>query len=482
MALGTISFEQEPIGDSTTLPVITNWNPIIPYAVKQTDISGLFYFKFILEIRMDTSGGTIIGKLKQRKNGSTSGTSNVAAIFDVKEIINSQIKDTIADQNDETKPLHLLGANVVAKPFSINKNQVKTIYVKAYQSFSSSATASPSEDTSTTVNDTKRYIQASLPLETTRGTTDFQDTAFDTYSLNGPTKKLLSDAPTYLDVLPNSSVIRNKVRTTDYHTVGFLNGQTDFNSSARMFRISYYDGANALIGSAQLIENSAAHGGSKPETSGGEVNEDSERIIYFGCGPANLEASTVTPSGGSSGDAQPSNFSNWAYYTVQAANNAGSSNLSQKYYFILDDDNCKGFKIRRLAWINSKGCWDYYNFKMKSIQTVGIKRNNYETMLGDYNSATYSYNNFDRGKRTRKTEARMKETLNTDFISESEAGFLQNLMVSTNVYVIENDYTDFTVPVMVSNSSFVKKTLANNKLKIQYSVNIEYANPINTNS
>ena len=119
---------------------------------------------------------------------------------------------------------------------------------------------------------------------------------------------------------------------------------------------------------------------------------------------------------------------------------------------------------------------------MKSIQTVGIKRNNYETMLGDYNSATYSYNNFDRGKRTRKTEARMKETLNTDFISEEEADFLQNLMVSTNVYLIENDYTDFTVPVMVSNSSFVKKTVANNKLKIQYSVNIEYANPINTNS
>ena len=67
MALGTISFEQEPIGDSTTSPVITNWNPIIPYAVKQTDISGLFYFKFILEIRLDDASGTIIGKLKQRK-------------------------------------------------------------------------------------------------------------------------------------------------------------------------------------------------------------------------------------------------------------------------------------------------------------------------------------------------------------------------------------------------------------------------------
>ena len=481
MAIGTISFEQEPIGDSTTSPVITNWNPIIPYAVKQTSISDLFYFKFILEIRLDTSGGTLIGKLRQRKNGSTSGTSNVAAIFDVRDLINSQILDTVADQNDTTKSIHTLGENVVAKPFSLNSDQVKTIYVKAYQSYSSSATTSPTENSSESVNDTKRYIQASLPLETVRGTVDFQSTSFATYSLDGVAKKLLSDAPAYLDVLPNSSVIRNKVRTTDYHTVGFLNGQADFGSIARNFRITYYDGAGASIGSAQLIENSASHGGAKPET-GSEVNEDIERIIYFGCGPANLEASTVTPTGGSSGDAQPSNFSDWAYYTIQATNDGGVSNVSQLYYFILDDDNCKGFNVRRLAWINSKGCWDYYNFKMKSIQTVGVNRNNYETMLGDYNSATYSYNNFDRGKRTRKTEARMKETLNTDFISESEADFLQNLMVSTNVYLIENDYTDFTVPVMVSNSSFVKKTLANNKLKIQYAINIEYANPINTNS
>jgi len=482
MALGTITFEQEPIGDAITSPVITNWNPIIPYAVKQTSISSLFYFKFILEIRLTDASGTLLGKLKQRKNGSTSGTSNVAAIFDVREIINSQLEDTIADQNDTTKPIHLLGANVVAKPFSLNLDQVKTIYVKAYQSFSLSATTSPTENTTTTVNDTKRYIRASLPLETTRGTVDFQDTSFATYSLDGPTKKFLSDAPAYLDVLPNTSVIRNKVRTTDYHTIGFLNGQADFGSVARNFRITYYNGAGAVIGSAQLIENEAAHGGAKPETSGGEVNEDIERIIYFGCGPANLEASTVTPDGGSSGDAQPSNFTNWAYYTVQATNAGGSSNVSQIYYFVKDDDNCKGFKVRRLAWINSKGCYDYYNFKMKSTQTLSVKRNNYETMLGDYNSATYSYNNFDRGKRTRKTDAMIKETINTDFISEAEAEFLENLIMSTNVYIIENDDTTYTVPVMVTNSSLVKKTVANNKLKIQYTINIEYANPVNTNS
>ena len=47
MAIGTITFEQKPISGTVELPVITNWTPIIPYAVKQTSIVDLFYFKFI---------------------------------------------------------------------------------------------------------------------------------------------------------------------------------------------------------------------------------------------------------------------------------------------------------------------------------------------------------------------------------------------------------------------------------------------------
>ena len=478
MAIGTISFEQEPIGDSTTSPVITNWTPIIPYAVKQTDISGLFYFKFILEIRLTDGSGTLLGKLKQRKNGATSGTSNVKAIFDVREIVNSQLEDTVEDVGTVGKSIHTIGENTTTLPFSQNRGQVKTIYVKAYQSYSSSATTSPTDDTTPTVNDTKKYIRASLPLETARGTVDFQDTAFATYSLDGSAKKFLSDAPAYLDVLPNSSVIRNKVRTTDYHTIGMLNGVTDFGSDAYYIGIKFYDGANNVINSPggtaiEYIANTNANGGANPDT---EVNTDAERLIYFGCGPANLEAQSRNT------DARPSGFSNWAYYTIQAYDSNSITVKSALYYFVKDDDNCKGFKVRRLAWINSKGCWDYYNFKMKSTQTLNVKRNNYETMLGDYNSATYSYNNFDRGKRTRKTDAMIKETINTDFISEAEAEFLENLIMSTNVHIVENDDTLYTVPVMVTDKSFVKKTVANNKVKIQYTINIEYANPVNTNS
>ena len=54
--------------------------------------------------------------------------------------------------------------------------------------------------------------------------------------------------------------------------------------------------------------------------------------------------------------------------------------------------------------------------------------------------------------------------------------------MSTNVEVIENADTDYTVPVMVTDTSFVRKTVANDKIQIQYTIQIEYANPLNTNS
>jgi hypothetical protein len=137
--------------------------------------------------------------------------------------------------------------------------------------------------------------------------------------------------------------------------------------------------------------------------------------------------------------------------------------------------------VRRLAWRNSKGCYDYFNFKKKSTQTIEVSRNNYETMLGDFNNEMYSYDNFGRGKKTRTTTAMLKETLQTDWISEADAVLLENLIMSTNVQIVENADTTFTAPVMVSDKSFIKKTVANDKM-IKYTINIEYANTINTNS
>jgi hypothetical protein len=53
--------------------------------------------------------------------------------------------------------------------------------------------------------------------------------------------------------------------------------------------------------------------------------------------------------------------------------------------------------------------------------------------------------------------------------------------MSTDVYIVENTDTTYTQGVIVTDSSIVKKTVANDKL-IQYTIKIEYANNVNTNS
>ena len=63
-----LTFTQHPIEAAIQTPVITNWTPIVPYMVNKSSISGLFYYKFIMEIRETDVSGTLLAKIKQRKS------------------------------------------------------------------------------------------------------------------------------------------------------------------------------------------------------------------------------------------------------------------------------------------------------------------------------------------------------------------------------------------------------------------------------
>lgn len=484
MALGTITFVQEPVNTTSKVPVITNWTPIIGYMAHQDDIEDLFYFKFILEVYKGTSAvaANLIGKIKQRPNGYSSDITadEARAFFDLRDIVNSVLTHTVFDQNDTGIPfntIHKVGSNTATKPFSINGDnttdgtQIQTIYVKAYQEYSSAANASPAEDDSETVNDTLYYLESSLPLMTARSTDSgyIQSTAFNVYNCSGSTDKFLSDLQTDSAEYNIAGYI-NHIQEADYHTVAFLNDNSKFASHIDKIRIIYYTAAGASINSTD-INNVSGAGGEAP-TDGSLT--DSERLLYFGCGTANLEAQSV------GANAKPSNNSNWAYYTIQGMD--GSSNpMTALYYFIKQDGSCKGFKVRRLAWRNSVGGYDYFNFKMKSVQTLEVKRNNYNSMLGTFNKSKWRYNNTQRGKTTRSTTAILKETIHTDWITEQDTTLIEKLIMSTDVYIVENADTTYTEPVIITDTNFVKKTSANDKL-IQHTINIEYANPVNTNS
>ena len=503
-----LTFEQEPVSTADKVPVITNWNPMIGYMLFNDDISSTFYFRLILEVYKGTSAvaANLLAKIKQRRNGYGSdndgATQRARAFFDLRDIVNSQVVDTTVDQNQTGVPfetIHKLGANsgddsdgyaVTLKPYSVNgdsrtdETQAISIYVKGFQQYSDTANEIPSEELSPTVADTLIYIPASLPLLTARDDdSDYiQGTAFQPYQASSVTDLFLSDVESSIGEYNLSGYINyvqwnDTTEVGDYHTVAFLNDYANFASDLDEIIVKYYGTDGSLL-STTTIDNTETYGGWTPSTSADM--EDKHRLIYFGCGPGNLEGQTVAGFSG----AKPSDAANdgWAYYKIQGTGSSGVGDpATANYYFIKQDGSCKGFKVRRLAWRNSLGCYDYFNFKMKSTQTIEVTRNNYSSIMGRFNASKWYYNNTMRGKKTRQTTAVLKETLNTDWITEQDGNLLEKLIMSTDVYIVENADTDYTQGVMITDSSFARKTRANDKM-IQYTIKIEYANNINTNS
>ena len=504
--MSTLSFVQEPVNVLTKTPVITNWNPIIGYMLfKDANISSLFYYKLVLEIRLLSSSGTLLGIIRQRRNGFSDDLFNnkARAFFDLRDIVNTQLVDTEYNQNCTGvpfDPIHIVGSStgLTGKIFSASgdaqqgKTQLATIFVKGYEQYSSSSDESPQDVTTDAVESTHFYMQGTLPLFTPRFdtgagvNTDFiQGNAMTPFLLKNDTKKFLSDIPKQVYGKIDSATFTvsqyiNFVQSTDYHTIAFLNGDSEFQSKMSLVSIKYFDNS-AQIGTTQYLVNNATTGGFNPlVTTDSSVTpsidkEDKQRILYCGIGPKNLQEQSATTG------ARPSNFAGYTYYVVQGVD-ATLSPVTDKYVFILQDQSCKGFATRRLAFRNSLGCYDYFNFTKKSTQTVNVKRDTYSSLIGTFNKSKYRYDDYQRGKTVRKTTATLKETLNTDWITEEEATLIEKLVMSTNVYVLENADTEFTQAVMVTSSSHIRKTNANDGVKIQYSIDIEYANELNTNS
>ena len=170
-----LEFQQKPINTTSKAPVITNWTPMVVYMLYQDDATtaSYYYYKLILEVRLDDASGTIIAKIKQRRNGYSVDVANnkARAFFDLRDIANSVLTFTEFDQNDTGQPfrtIHKVGVNTVAKPFSFNGDnttdgtQIQKIFVKGYQQYSTSITSSPAEVTTDTVTDTLYYLEQQL--------------------------------------------------------------------------------------------------------------------------------------------------------------------------------------------------------------------------------------------------------------------------------------------------------------------------------
>tara|TARA_R100001224_G_scaffold39794_1_gene22703 strand:- start:10729 stop:12270 length:1542 start_codon:yes stop_codon:yes gene_type:complete len=287
------------------------------------------------------------------------------------------------------------------------------------------------------------------------------------------------------------SPLTQYARLEDYGTVSMFNrlSQSEFSfvtapsgvdNAIGKIRIKLYNASNVQLGSDIVVTNNNANGGGSLSQYA-DINK--QYVMFFGVYPANLSGGFVKDS--SLYADWNTNKANVSYYTVQALDSS-SNEITQLLTINIICDSGKGYEPIRLTWLNEFGAWDYYTFNQKSIKSLGTNKTSYTQLRGTWNESKYAQYGYDGGKKnfTMNTTERIK--INTDYLNDSESEWIESMMNSPEVYIInEFSFDQFTgsinssgfvnkyvEPVIVTTSSFTRKTVANDKL-IQYTIDIE---------
>lgn len=266
------------------------------------------------------------------------------------------------------------------------------------------------------------------------------------------TARFLTNAPDVQYALP-----------TDYGTVAFFGYA---GTKVHEFFVEYFNDEGAL-GTDTIVQNTPNGGSSTPSSDARTL------LMYLGIFPGNLRNWSTTFQ--SAVSASPP----ITYYTFYAKDIAGNR-ISRIMRINILCPNLLGYEPIRLGWLNKWGVWDYYTFNKKSVTTTSTKRIKYTQRSGSWNQDVYNISGYKGGEKNLKVNANEKIKMSTDFVTETESLWFEELINSTEVYIIkgyEEDHVNqitnkYIEPVAVTNSSFVRKTKANDTL-IAYSITVE---------
>lgn len=129
----------------------------------------------------------------------------------------------------------------------------------------------------------------------------------------------------------------------------------------------------------------------------------------------------------------------------------------------------------RLHFQNKLGGFDSFTFTQAHQFSTDITRKKFEKVTGAYQSgSSYTYNKTDRLENNFYTELRDTIKLNSNWISEAESTWLEELITSPRIF--HDDATHGLVPVNITNAKYTRKqkvtdALFNLEIDIQYTYN-----------
>ena len=456
-------YPQPPVGQEVIFVVSNN-----------TIVAGFTNVRFIADVYIsDTIPTSITVTSVPTATFKTTPNNAGVGIFDFKQVVENYVSadnmaykqskyKTVVTSDDTPHPLHLIDK------YSRNKKAARWLTIQFKTQYTDANGDVVTPETLFTVSVDYQlfngYLKYSDILTMGTGATASNfGYNLSNFNLSAQTDSFLTNAPA-----------TQYANLEDYGTLAFLSP----NDNLDYIKLTYKDSSGSQIGTENINKN---------WTNGAYTNFSSyisERLLYFGCYPANLQ----NWSGTFNALLTPVDQMSGGSIDVQAFDDS-SNRISKQYSININCPNLKGYESIRLCWLNQWGAWDYYTFIQKSVRSISTKGSTYEQLAGTWNEAAYRVDSYKGGKKAFRVNATEKITMNSDFVSESENDMFEELINSPEVYILEGYQTDgsfsalnqYVKPVRLTTSSFTKKTVANDKL-IQYTFEVEKSKTIRTQS
>jgi hypothetical protein len=460
--------EQKPL-----YPQVPVGQEVIFVVSNSTIVAGFTNVRFIADVYIsDTTPSSITTTTTPTATFKTTPNNAGVGIFDFRQVVENYVSadnmafndsqyKLVSTTDDTPHPLHLIDK------YSRNKKTARWLSIQFKTQYTDANGDVVTPTTLFTVSDPYQlfnsYLKYSDILTMGTGATA-NNFGYDlsNFNLSAQTDRFLTNAPD-----------TQYANLEDYGTIAFLAP----NDNLEYIRLQFIDSTGSQIGQ-EVVYKTAANGAYTNFST-----EISERLLYFGCFPGNLQNwSTTFQNLVTAGTIQGGSIA------IQAYDDSGNRQ-SKRYTININCPNLKGYESIRLCWLNQWGVWDYYTFTQKSVRSISTTGSTYEQLAGTWNEAAYRVNSYKGGKKAFRVNATEKITMNSDFVSESENEMFEELINSPEVYILEGYQTDGTFsalnqyvkPVRLTTSSFVKKTVANDKL-IQYTFEVEKSKTLRTQS
>tara|TARA_R110002110_G_scaffold34147_4_gene116423 strand:- start:893 stop:2308 length:1416 start_codon:yes stop_codon:yes gene_type:complete len=463
--------QQSPL--YTTFPVGQD----VIFTVSNVDIvSQELKVKFIAEVHISSTflpnlanNNDLIGTFKTTPNNAGVG------MFDFRSIIENYVNaDNIARKrsyykdktsNTDKYPLHIIDK------FSGNLNLMRYLSIKFKVEYLDQVAASSTYNQIITVQPSNSdlykvfngYLKYSDKLNLIKNNFGFDLTEFD---MIGSSTKFLTNAPT-----------TQYANVDDYGVLPILSSGGNFPGNLTAIEFVYYNESGVQVGNEQIdrtTENGAYDGYNAYIGMEG---------MYVGAFPGNLRNWSSTFKTLVDAGTTP------AYYTVYGIWDDGTIvGVTNTYTIYVNCPTLKGYEPIRLTWLNQWGTWDYYTFTMKSIRKTSTQGSTYNQSEGTWNEKAYRIDGFKGGKKAFRVNATENITMNTDFVTEADSEWFEELINSPEVYILEgyenitettSALNQYVTPVRLTTSSYTRKTVANDRL-MQYTFEVEKSKTLRT--